>query len=219
MGKTSLLGKLLDYARQQGYQTAKLDLGRADSNALTNLNTFLQWLCVKVSKNLDEVFDSLEVQSKVEEYWQDITVPKDNCDNYFQDYLLSNIKCPLVLAIDNCEILFKYPDIFSKFFPLLRAWHENAKQGDRVGKIWRKLRVVLVYSTESYPELDTNHSPFNVGVHLKSAYREVVMTNEPVRLDTEVAFKLHSIGLAKFSRNGCIPRYEIYRKYFSVHLG
>lgn len=40
MGKTLLLEKLLDYARQQGYQTAKLDLKLADETTLTSLKTF-----------------------------------------------------------------------------------------------------------------------------------------------------------------------------------
>ncbi|MDF5721015.1 MAG: AAA-like domain-containing protein [Rhizonema sp. PD37] len=43
MGKTFLSEKLLEYARQQGYQTAKLDLKLADLNILTDLKTFLQW--------------------------------------------------------------------------------------------------------------------------------------------------------------------------------
>ena len=160
MGKTLLLEKLLDYARQQGYQTAKLDLKLADSDTLTTLKTFLQWLCVNVS-------DSLELQPKVDEYWQDIYGLNKNCTRYFQKYLLSDIKSPLVFAIDNFERLFESPDIFSPFCLLLRSWHENAKQGDRVGNIWKKLRLVVVHSTEAYPSLDTNHSPFNVGLAIE----------------------------------------------------
>ena len=47
---------------------------------------------------------------------------------------------------------------------LLRGWYESAKQVDRIGKIWQKLRLMVVHSTEVYPSLDTNHSPFNVGI-------------------------------------------------------
>ena len=298
MGKTLLLGKLLDYARQQGYQTAKLDLQFANSNNLTCLNAFSQWLC-------EEILNNLDPQPNVEEYWQALNKVNGGLTRFFQNYLLSNIEISLVLAIDSFEELFKYPDIFCEFSPLLRGWHENAKQGDRVGKIWRKLRVVLVYSTETYPSLKTNYSPFNAGVpielpdfnlsevttlaklhelyeqlgenglnqlmglvgghpnliqqafanlknqqmtleqllslapteqgiysnflrqrlsilqdnpQLESAYKKVVMANEPVRLDTKVAFKLHSLGLVKFSRNDCIPSYDLHRQYFSVHL-
>jgi len=298
MGKTLLLEKLLDDAREQGYQTAKLDLKQADINILTDLKTFLQWLCADVS-------DSLELEPELGRYWQDIYGLNKNCTRYFQKYLLSVTDKPLVFAIDNFERLFEYPDIFPQFCLLLRGWYESAKQGDRIGQIWQKLRLVVVHSTEAYPSLDTNHSPFNVGIaidlpefdleqiqtiarryntnsqlgkqnlnqlrelvgghpylvesaianlatqqitlqqllnlapteegifsnHLReqlwnlqhnplleSAYKKVVTANEPVRLDTEVGFKLHSMGLVKLLGNDCVPSYDLYRRYFSERL-
>ncbi|QIR40782.1 CHAT domain-containing protein [Tolypothrix sp. PCC 7910] len=298
MGKTLLLEKLLDYARQQGYQTAKLDLKLADSSAIADLKTFLQWLCINVS-------DSLELEAKLDEYWQDTMGLNTSCTRYFQKYLLSVIDSPIVLAIDNFERLFKCENIFSEFCLLLRSWYETAKQGDRMGKIWKKLRLVVVNSTETYPTLDTNRSPFNVGLaielpefnqqqieemvkeheldrhlgeqglnqlmgllgghpyllqetlsnlknqeitleeiltlapteqgifshHLREqlkclqddpqlaeAYKRVVTANEPVQLNPEITFKMHSLGLVNIVRNDCVPSCDLYRKYFSVHL-
>ena len=298
MGKTLLLEKLLDYARQQGYQTAKLDLKLVDINILSDLKTFLQWLCIDVS-------DSLEIELQLDKYWQDIYGLNKNCTRYFQKCILPLSERPLVLAIDNFERLFEYPDIFPQFCLLLRGWYETAKQGDRIGNVWKKLRLVIVHSTEAYPDLDINHSPFNVGelielpefnlqqvielaqqyelngqlgeqgyielrrlvgghpylvqqalVNLKSqqvtleellriapteqgifsnhlrqqlwtlqhnsqlekAYKKVVMGNEPVRLDSEIGFKLHSLGLVKLFGNDCVPSCTLYRQYFSVHL-
>ncbi len=157
MGKTLLLDNLLSYAIEQGYQTVKLDLQQAENSILDNLKTFLQWVCVDVS-------DSLDIQPQVNEIWQDIYGVNKNCTRYFQKHLLSVSESSLVLAIDNFERLFQYPDIFSQFCLLLRGWYENAKGGDRVANIWKKLRLVVVHSTEVYPTLDSNHSPFNVGV-------------------------------------------------------
>lgn len=299
MGKTLLLGKLLYHAKQQNYQTAKLDLQFVDNNILADLDTFMKWLC-------DEVLNNLDPQPDEEEYWKNLDKLNRNFTRFFQRYLLPNIESPLVLAIDSFEKLFK-ANIFSTFCSYLRGWHDYAKSGDKIGNIWKKLRVVLVYSTETYPDLDTNHSPFNAGVaielpdfkhseveklanlykldeqlgenglsklmdlvgghpyfiqqafanlesqqitleqllslapteqgiysnflreqlwnlqhneDLKSAYREVVKEKDSVRLDdTEVAFKLHSMGLVKFSGNNCIPSYELYRQYFSAKLG
>ncbi|WP_414584655.1 AAA-like domain-containing protein [Scytonema sp. PCC 10023] len=299
MGKTLLLEKLLDYARQQGYQTAKLDLKLADSSAIADLKTFLQWLCVNVS-------DSLELEAKLDDYWQDSNGLNTSCTRYFQKYLLSEIDSPVVLAIDNFERLFKYENIFSEFCLLLRSWYETAKQGDRMGKVWKKIRLVVVNSTETYPTLDTNRSPFNVGLaielpefnlsqveemvnqyelngqlgeedltqlmellgghpylvqetlenlksqetsleelltlaateqgifsyhlreqlqclqdasQLESAYKRVVTANEPVQLNPEITFKLHSLGLVKIVRNDCVPSCDLYRQYFSIRLG
>ncbi|WP_392476083.1 AAA-like domain-containing protein [Nostoc sp. C110] len=160
MGKTLLLEKILDYSRQQGYETVKLDLKLADNSTLTDLKTFLHWLCVNVS-------DSLDVSDKVDEYWQESLGLNTSCTRYFQRYLLSNIDNSLVFAIDNFERLFEYTNIFSEFCLLLRSWYETAKQGDRMGKIWKKLRLVVVNSTEAYPTLDINRSPFNVGLAIE----------------------------------------------------
>jgi AAA-like domain/CHAT domain len=299
MGKTQLLENLLSYAREKGYQTAKLDLQQAENSVFNDLKTFLQWVCVDVS-------DSLDIEPEVNETWQDIYGVNKNCTRYFQKHFLSVNESPLVFAIDNFERLFQYPDIFSQFCLLLRGWYENAKGGDRVANIWKKLRLVVVHSTENYPALDSNHSPFNVGipielpefnqqqvkafarnyeldkqlgeqgliklmesigghpyllqqafVNLKSlqinleqllnlapteqgifsdhlrqqlwhlqhnsqlqlGYKKVVKTNAPVRLDAEVGFKLHSLGLVKLSGNDCVPSCNLYRQYFSERLG
>ncbi|MDJ0694046.1 AAA-like domain-containing protein [Mastigocoleus sp. MO_188.B34] len=157
MGKTLLLEKLLEHARQQGYQTAKLDLKLADRSTLTDLKSFLQWLCVDVS-------DILDKPPNLDEYWQDSLGLNTSCTRYFQRYLLAKTDNPIVLAIDNFERLFQCENIFPEFCLLLRSWYETAKQGDRMGKIWRKLRLVVVNSTELYPTLDINRSPFNVGL-------------------------------------------------------
>lgn len=117
----------------------------------------MQWLCVDVAESLD-------MAAKLDEHWQDMYGLNKNCTRYFQRYLLTNIENPLVFAIDSFELLFEHPDIFSEFCKLLRSWHETAKQGDKIGNIWKKLRLVVVHSTDAYPALDTNHSPFNVGL-------------------------------------------------------
>lgn len=157
MGKTLLLEKLLEHSRQQGYQTAKLDLKLADKSTLTDLKIFLQWLCIDVS-------DILDKPANLDEYWQDSLGLNTSCTRYFQRYLLAKTDNPIVLAIDNFERLFQCENIFPEFCLLLRSWYETAKQGDRMGKIWRKLRLVVVNSTELYPTLDINRSPFNVGL-------------------------------------------------------
>ena len=139
MGKTSLLGQLLEYAKQQDYEAVKLDLNLADRNTLTDSNTFLYWFCVQVSNDLADAFPSLELQSKIEECWQNTTTPKENCNRYIK-YLLSKSERPVVIGIDNSDLLFKSSAIYEEFFPLLRFWHDSSKQRDRVGNTWRKLR-------------------------------------------------------------------------------
>ncbi|WP_414755832.1 AAA-like domain-containing protein [Anabaena sp. CCY 9910] len=175
MGKSLLLEKILDYARKQSYETIKLDLKLADNSTLIDLKTFLHWLCVNVS-------DRLNLEDKTEEYWQDNLGINTGCTRYFQRYILSNINTNLVFAIDNFERLFEHDNIFSEFYLLLRSWYETAKQGDRMGKIWKKLRLIVVNSTEVYPTLDINRSPFNVGVAVELPEFNQQQIQEMIRL-------------------------------------
>ncbi len=298
MGKTLLLEKILDYGNQQNYKTVKFDFQFAEPSVLSDLKTFLQWFCVNVA-------DSMDLEDKLDEYWRDIYGLNKNCTRYFQKYLLSVTDSPLVLALDNFERLFAEKEIFGEFCLLLRGWYETAKQGTRVGQLWKKLRLIVVYSTDDYPKLNTNHSPFNVGLlfelfnftqqqvkqlvqlyeleeqldlqgisslmalvegnpylidralvclknqslslekllkkapteegiysdrlrqllwglqqnpQLKAAFEQVVTSSSPVLLDTEIGFKLKSMGLVKLSGDGYLTSCDLYRQYFSVHL-
>ena len=56
-----------------------------------------------------------------------------------------------MLALDEVDAVFPYPDIADNFFALLRAWYEEAKTNE----VWQNLRLVLVHSTDAY-------IPFNV---------------------------------------------------------
>ena len=50
------------------------------------------------------------------------------------------------------------------------------------------------------------------------AMKQVVATNIPVRIDTEEAFKLRSMGLVKMRANDVLPLCDLYRLYFCDRL-
>lgn len=153
MGKTSLLDRILAQAKKQGYRTVRLNLLIAEEAVLANLDKFLRWFCARVS-------GQLQLQLRLDDYWdEEQNGSMVSCTTYFEAYLLEQ-GGPLVLGLDEVDQLFQYPDIARYFFPLLRTWHEEANNLD----IWRKLRLVVVHSTEDYPNLDINQSPFNVGL-------------------------------------------------------
>ncbi len=54
---------------------------------------------------------------------------------------------------------------------------------------------------------------------LREATARVMASNVPVRLDTEVAFKLVSLGLVELLGNEVKPARELYRRYFVERLG
>lgn len=154
MGKTSLMNRILAHAKLENYHAVYLDLSAADRGILTNLDKFLRWLCLMVSRQL-------KLENKLNEYWDtDILGSNDNCTVYFEEYLLAEIETPLVLGLDEVDRLFGYTEVVEDFLGMLRSWHEKAKISD----IWQKLRLVMAHSTEVYIPLDMNQSPFNAGV-------------------------------------------------------
>ncbi|MBW4638498.1 MAG: AAA-like domain-containing protein [Gloeocapsa sp. UFS-A4-WI-NPMV-4B04] len=156
MGKTSLMHRILTHAKQIGLRTVILSLQRADSAIFTSLDKFLRWLCANVSRQLN-------LEPKLDDYWDEDIGSKVSCTLYFQEYLLLEIDSPVVLALDEVNRIFEYPEISSDFLPLLRSWYEDAAELE----IWQKLRLVVVHATEAYIPLDINQSPFNVGLPIK----------------------------------------------------
>jgi transcriptional regulator with XRE-family HTH domain len=164
MGKSSLLARILQKAQSQGNITLTVDFQLADEEFFSNLNTFLRWFCdsviAEVAANNEELLEKL--LQKLDEHWN--TAQRfgymKTCKNYFERYLFPEINQPLILGLETVDRLFEYPKIYRDFFGLLRALHEEAKRRD----IWKKLRLVIVHSTEAYVPVDINQSPFNVGL-------------------------------------------------------
>jgi hypothetical protein len=50
---------------------------------------------------------------------------------------------------------------------------------------------------------------------LLTAFKQVISTDKPFRLSSEETFKLHGMGLIKYSGNDVIPFCELYRHYFA----
>nr|WP_317270523.1 AAA-like domain-containing protein [Arthrospira sp. PLM2.Bin9] len=153
MGKSSLMLRLIKHAHSLGYKTVLIDFRQADIEIFKSSNKFLRWLCSNVTRQLG-------LSSNINDYWDEDIGDKVSCTMYFQDYLLPAIDQPLVLFLNEVNLLFEYPKIFMDFLPLLRFWHEQSAQSE----VWHKLRLVLVHSTEVYVSLGINQSPFNVGL-------------------------------------------------------
>ncbi len=157
MGKTSLMMKVLAYAQSQNYQTVYIDLSNVDRSIVTDLDKFLRWLSLMVGKQLG-------LANQLNDFWDlEILGSNGNCTAYFEEYLLSAINCPVVLALDELDRLFPYDTIIEDFFGMLRSWHEKGK----ISTIWKNLRLIMAHSTEVYISLDLNQSPFNAGVPIE----------------------------------------------------
>ena len=153
MGKTSLMARILNHAAKRGYKTVSLNFQLAERSVFSNLDQLLRWLCAYIGLEL-------QLPNKLVDYWDDILGSKINCTAYFEKYLLAQIERPIVLGLDEVERVFHCPEIAEEFFDILRTWHEESKKRE----IWKKLRLVVVNSTEAYLPLTINKSPFNVGL-------------------------------------------------------
>lgn len=156
MGKTSLMKRILHYASQQGYRTVSVSFQLADSTVFTDLTHFLQWFCAIVALEL-------QLPDRLADYWNSIFGSKVACKSYFERYILANTPEPLVLGLDEVDRVLQFPELSADFFGLLRAWYEEARNRE----IWRKLRLVVIHSTEVYVPMDINQSPFGVGIPIE----------------------------------------------------
>jgi diguanylate cyclase (GGDEF)-like protein len=153
MGKSSLLVRITDHAECLNYQVVKIDLKESEQTVLNGLGLFLRWFCINLSRQLN-------ISCNLDEYWlQDIGC-KVNCNLYLENHILNQLDRPLVLIINDIHHLLKHPKIAQDFFPLLRFWHEQAKQN----QVWQKLRLVIVHTIEIYIPLQPYQSPFNIGL-------------------------------------------------------
>ncbi|MEM9121038.1 MAG: AAA-like domain-containing protein [Cyanobacteria bacterium P01_F01_bin.56] len=156
MGKTSLMSRILRHAEAHECLTVPLSFQLADAAIFSDLDKFLRWFCASVGRRR-------RLPNKLNEYWDEIFGSKDNCTAYLEEYLLPAVSQPLVLGLDEVDMVFEHPNIAADFMGLLRAWHESAK----TDAIWKKLRLVVVHSTEVYIPMNINQSPFNVGLPIE----------------------------------------------------
>ncbi|MCG6135778.1 MAG: AAA-like domain-containing protein [Nostoc sp. LLA-1] len=150
-GKTYLMIQIFNHATQQGYQAVRVDFQEPEQEVFNSLERFLQWFCSSIAKGL-------HLSDNLAQHWGGILSANSNCTNYLER-LLAVIPSPLVLGLDNTDVIFSYPAIACNFLPLLRAWYEKG----RTQPLWQKLRLVIAYAQEEYIPIDRNRSPFNVG--------------------------------------------------------
>jgi len=156
MGKTWLVDRLLRYAEQQNYAIVPINLLRIESAVTSDLERFLKYFCTRVARQLN-------MENRLSDYWDEELGSNTSCTEYFESYLLQNTDKTIVLALDNVDRLFPYEAVAANFFSLMRAWYEDA----RILPEWQRLRLIISHSTDIYPTLNINRSPFNVGLAIE----------------------------------------------------
>jgi hypothetical protein len=150
-GKTSLLKRVIHHGATQRYRTCQIDLLEADDQVFDSIESLLRWFCSRLAYDL-------ALDLSVNELWDPDLGSKVNGGIFLQQ-VLAQAEPPLMLTISTLERVFFHDSVARDFLSLLRFWHERSKDSGP----WQRLRLCLVYSTDSYVALNLETSPFNVG--------------------------------------------------------
>lgn len=157
MGKTSLLARGLQQARQAGARVVLTDFQKLNAAHLESVESLFMTLA-------DLIADQLDLAVLPDQVWNPRRGPSMNFERYIRREVLEKISGPLVWGLDEVDRLFSC-DYGSEVFGLFRSWH-NERSLDPSGP-WQRLTLAIVYATEAHLFItDVNQSPFNVGIRL-----------------------------------------------------
>ncbi|MEM6452748.1 MAG: AAA-like domain-containing protein [Cyanobacteria bacterium P01_D01_bin.105] len=150
MGKTSLVNRIVNKAKD--YPAIILNFQQTEQSILKDLDKLLRWICANITR-------TLKLPSALDDFWDEDIGSKMSCTIYLEEYILEEISTPVILVLEESSELFEQEAVTKEFFGMLRTWYEYTKHNET----WKKLRLILVQSTETYVQLNVNQSPFNVG--------------------------------------------------------
>ncbi len=157
IGKTSLLARGLQQARQGGAQVALVDLQKLTPEQLESAESLFRTFA-------DMIVDQLDLDISPEGVWNPSRGWNVNFERFLRREVLGRVSTALVWGLDEVDRLFgcPYRDVV---FGLFRSWH-NERSLNPDGP-WGKLTLAIAYATEAHLFItDLNQSPFNVGTRV-----------------------------------------------------
>jgi hypothetical protein len=137
-------------------KTVTLSLQGFSSDRLTSLDVLLRDLAELMIRRLRLAAIELE------KLWDSSLGPPFKLTYLIEDYILSEVDVPIVLAIDEVDLLLR-TSFYKEFFAMVRWWHDRRAYNEE----WDRLNIVMVISTEPYLLMPNSpQSPFNVGTKL-----------------------------------------------------
>jgi DNA-binding winged helix-turn-helix (wHTH) protein len=158
MGKTSLLARGLQRAREAGVAVVFTDLQTLSDADLENAESLFLTLGELIA-------EQLELDVPPGSIWNPKIGSNINFERYIKREALKKTAGPLVWGLDEVDRLFTF-DFASEVFGLFRSWH-NLRSFEPMGP-WQNLTLAISYATEAHLFIkDINQSPFNVGTRLQ----------------------------------------------------
>jgi hypothetical protein len=185
LGKTSLLARGLQQARQAGAEVVLSDLQKLNAAHLESAEALCQRLA-------EWIADQLDLDVLPDEAWHPRRGASANLERYLRREVLGKVEAPIVWGLDEVDRLFECR-FGTEIFRLFRSWHNEralAPSGP-----WSRLTLVIAYATEAHLFIaDLNQSPFNIGTRLELddfAIEQVADLNRrhgaPLKSEAEVA--------------------------------
>jgi DNA-binding winged helix-turn-helix (wHTH) protein len=157
VGKTSLLARGLQQAREAGDAVVLTDFQHLGASALESSEKLLLTLAELIA-------DQLDLPVLPHQTWNNFLSPSSNFERYLRRETLVKITSGLIWGVDEADRLFNF-DYAREIFGLFRSWH-NLRALDPGGP-WQRLTLAFAYATEAHLFItDLNQSPFNVGTRL-----------------------------------------------------
>jgi AAA-like domain len=157
MGKTSLLARGLQAARDRGFRAIFTDFQKLNASTFDSIEKWYEALA-------DSIADQLGLNTSLADTWESRRSANTNFERYLRREVLGQLSAHLVWAMDEADRLFGRP-FCAEVFGLLRSWH-NDRALDPTGP-WSRLTMAIAYATEAQLFIpDMNQSPFNVGTRL-----------------------------------------------------
>jgi class 3 adenylate cyclase len=157
MGKTSLLARGLQQAREAGARVVLTDFQLLNEAHLKSAESLLLTLA-------DWIAGQLDLEARPDPEGSARSGPSMNFGRYLRREVLGPTEAPLVWGLDEVDRLFTCA-FASEVFGMFRSWH-NARSLDPAGP-WSRLTLAIAYAREAHLFItDVNQSPFNVGTRL-----------------------------------------------------
>jgi hypothetical protein len=155
-GKTSLLARGLNKAKQKGCKVIVTDFQKLNVSSLETIDSFYLGLTSIIANQL-----RLPVYPK--NVWDSSVAPNLNFENYITNHVLKDDE-NVIWAMDEVDRLFTTP-FGSEVFGLFRSWFNE--RAYLTGPL-EKMSLVIVYASEAQLFItDPYQSPFNVGTKLE----------------------------------------------------
>lgn len=157
VGKTSLLARGLEQARNAGAQVVLTDMQSLAAAQLASADELFFTLA-------ETIADRLDLDISLDNFWNRDRLWNINFDRFLRKEVLAKIEGHLVWGLDEVDRLFEHA-FSTEVFGLFRSWHNERSLNPRGP--WSRLTLAMAYATEAHLFItDLNQSPFNVGTRL-----------------------------------------------------